>query len=266
MYAYIHNKESGARTRIYVGPFYNYKGVREWGQFQQDLARSNNRISQEELLNQLGEERFNKRARPYLHIGQAKADYQYALTQVLSKSIAEDVMNNFYYGNGRKLSYGPDSKMAKDLKKHKGFQTYFSNYLTFLQDLISRRQLSNTDNQTFERQFRTINFSNISEILPYNFYGLMGGTQKTIVEFEVKQITINQYEIKTTMYIQDWYGADRDDINSDRGIKSIRDSGLWAFFMLQHFHGCTPFQTELIYESTDIIIADIVNREENTTE
>jgi len=61
------------------------------------------------------------------------------------------------------------------------------------------------------------------------------------------------------MYIKDWYGADWDDIKTDwncknkMNVKAYDISGLWAFFMLQHYHGCEPFETEIIYESTDIL-------------
>jgi hypothetical protein len=50
------------------------------------------------------------------------------------------------------------------------------------------------------------------------------------------------------MYIGDWYGADL----KGTGMKKYAGS-LKAFFMLQHYFGCQPFETEIIYKSTDYI-------------
>ena len=64
---------------------------------------------------------------------------------------------------------------------------------------------------------------------------------------------INHYKIKTKMYIQDWYGADWGDINGWSSKLKGNIYSLNAFFWLQHHYGCHPFETEIIYESEDII-------------
>ena len=61
------------------------------------------------------------------------------------------------------------------------------------------------------------------------------------------------------MYIRDWYGADQDDVNglskNSKWIPSKKGNMpcLNAFFWLQHHHGYKPFETEIVYESIDII-------------
>jgi len=258
-YAWIHDREAGGRCREYVDPFYHYKGVREWGKFQEDIGRHSSRMTIEELQQELGKFKFIDRAMPYLSKPNAKLKYELALKVVLSSEIASDVKQNFYHGNGAKLSYGPESRLGKDLKGHKKFQEYFQEYLRYLGRFISKRSLDTLTNEKLNEDMKLINFSNKSEIPFYDFFGLMGGTQKAKVEFEVNQISFNQYEVKTRMYIKDWYGADWDDIKTDwnwknKGNVKVYDiSGLWAFFMLQHYHGCEPFETEIIYESTDIL-------------
>ncbi|WP_303849371.1 hypothetical protein [Apibacter mensalis] len=124
-----------------------------------------------------------------------------------------------------------------------------------------------------------ISYSNV-------YYGLMGGTQTIKVDLEITEMGNNKYKVKTKMYIGDWYGADWDDINggdlseflkeikidpikdlsnpSDL-IKRIQRAGkehmrlngnvpsLNAFFWLQHYYGCYPYETEIIYEDTNYI-------------
>ena len=79
----------------------------------------------------------------------------------------------------------------------------------------------------------------------------MGGTQTVKVDLEITEIKNNKFEVKTEMYIGDWYGADWDDLNG-KGIKEFAPS-LKAFFMLQHYYGCQPFETEIFYKSIDYI-------------
>lgn len=52
------------------------------------------------------------------------------------------------------------------------------------------------------------------------------------------------------MYIGDWYGADKGDINGKYSMKGMIPS-LSAFFWLQHHYGYKPFETEIIYDSVD---------------
>lgn len=128
------------------------------------------------------------------------------------------------------------------------------------------------------------NFSIISDIYSYDYYGLMGGTQTIKVDLEIEEQFPNTYKVKTKMYIGDWYGADWGDINGGslqdfinqcdiywpspvESIKRIKDFGknyfkkhikgdtpnLNAFFWLQHYYGCHPFESEIIYQDTNYI-------------
>ena len=114
----------------------------------------------------------------------------------------------------------------------------------------------------------------------------MGGTQTVKVDLEITEIKNNKFEVKTEMYIGDWYGADWDDINggdlseffreikidpikdlsnpSDliRRIKEAKKrpfklkgnvASLNAFFWLQHYYGCHPYETEIIYQDTNYL-------------
>jgi hypothetical protein len=114
----------------------------------------------------------------------------------------------------------------------------------------------------------------------------MGGTQTVKVDLEITEIENNKYEVKTKMYIGDWYGSDWDAINGGNLsaflkeikfdwkedfinpsglIKRIKTAGkkhmglkgnvpaLNAFFWLQHYYGCHPYETEIIYQDTNYI-------------
>lgn len=78
----------------------------------------------------------------------------------------------------------------------------------------------------------------------------MGGTQTIKVNLEITEIKNNKFEVKTEMYIGNWYGADWDDVN--RVVKGSVHS-LTAFFWLQHHCSYQPFETEIIYQSLDFI-------------
>ncbi|MCX8677536.1 MULTISPECIES: hypothetical protein [unclassified Apibacter] len=79
----------------------------------------------------------------------------------------------------------------------------------------------------------------------------MGGTKTIKVNLEITEIKKNKFEVKTEIYIGDWYGVDWDDLNG-KGIKEFAPN-LKAFFMLQHYYGCQPFETEIFYKSIDYI-------------
>ena len=79
----------------------------------------------------------------------------------------------------------------------------------------------------------------------------MGGTQTIKVDLEIEEDKPGICLVKTKIYIGDWYGADWDDLNG-KGIKEFAPS-LKAFFMLQHYYGCQPFETEIFYKSINYI-------------
>ncbi len=103
------------------------------------------------------------------------------------------------------------------------------------------------------------NFSKMGEIKNFDYYGLMGGTQNVEVNFEITPASNGEYNLKTTMNINDWYGADAGDINGSRGTIKGNIPGLKAFFYLQHYYGCKPFLTQIIYKSEDVIKFDDLN-------
>jgi hypothetical protein len=113
----------------------------------------------------------------------------------------------------------------------------------------------------------------------------MGGTQTIKVELEIEETQPKLYKVSTKMYIGDWYGADWGDINGSslqdfisqcdidwsnpvKSLKKIKDLGkdyfkkhmkgdvpsLNAFFWLQHYYGCHPFETEITYQSMNFIM------------
>ena len=51
----------------------------------------------------------------------------------------------------------------------------------------------------------------------------MGGTKTIKVNLKITEIKKNKFEVKTKMYIGDWYGVDWDDLNG-KGIKEFAPS------------------------------------------
>lgn len=128
-------------------------------------------------------------------------------------------------------------------------------------------------------------FSIESDIYSYDYYGFMGGTQTIKIELEIEEQFPNTFKVKTKMYIGDWYGADWGDINGgdlgaflkeigfewkdvinpgnliDKIKKSRKENlpikgnvpSLNAFFWLQHYYGCHPYESEIIYQDTNYI-------------
>ncbi|MCD8032312.1 MAG: hypothetical protein LUF85_16185 [Bacteroides sp.] len=210
-------------------------------------ATSLNRMS-EEKVRSIFEGRFNPTG----------------VRNVLSNNdnLLQRVLNSFYTGSEPKMSFGPTSVLSQKLRVNPTFQEYYKKYLEILKEIIKNEklELETIDGEKiidiFENKYDTRasarpNFSRISEIIPYDYYGLMGGTQKIRIDLDVIQTDEFTYVMKTRMYIGDWYGADKDDING-MTLKGAVDS-LSAFFWLQHHYGCHPFETEIIYDSIDVI-------------
>lgn len=173
-------------------------------------------------------------------------------------NLQQRVLNNFYNGVEFKMSFGPTSMLSQKLKVNPTFQEYYKRYLGIIKVLIPQRQIEAIDgDKIVTDHFGSLsqakpNFSEVKEIFKYDYYGLMGGTQKIKVDLDIMQTDAKVYIIKTRMYIGDWYGADKGDIN---GLASLKGnvSSLNAFFWLQHHYGYHPFETEIIYESIDRI-------------
>lgn len=244
-----------------------YKGTKKWGQLQKydkngelDIGVRYDRLTEQELndhATEVGKYAYNTYS---FSLEATKMDYEYTagVRVVVSGDIADRVINNFYHGNGRKLSFKGNEKIEKDLKKYPYFQQYFKNYLEVIKYMLKEKTIQTKDREEIIQIFRdnihfeyTPDFSIEKDILTYDFYGIMGGTQTVKVDLEIEEQFPGTYKVKTEMYIGDWYGADWDDLNGT-GMKKYAVS-LKAFFVLQHYFGCRPFETEIYYKSTDYI-------------
>ncbi|WP_295811466.1 hypothetical protein [uncultured Apibacter sp.] len=297
----IPNKKNPPGKKKYV--FY-YKGTKNWGKLQKqdekgnlDFSAINSKVTEEELkanLNAIG--RQNVEILKGYGEKWIKWFYEYAAgtRQVLSDDddIENKVVNNFYTGRLSKLSFDENSKQSQKLHTYPYFQEYFKNYLEVIKILLKEKTIKEKDGKEiadiFIKQLNLNdfkpNFSIISDIYSYDYYGFMGGTQTIKVDLEIEEQFPNTYKVKTKMYIGDWYGADWGDINGGslqdfisqceidwsnpvESLKRIKDFGknyfkkhikgdtpsLNAFFWLQHYYGCHPFESEIIYQDTNYI-------------
>ena len=188
---------------------------------------------------------------------------------VLSANSEDRIINNFYTGRQSEVAFelgDPVSNKLVDYYKDSFSHPYVADFINRIVPRIKEGKFSElTGSFVFDNRQSTDgiglpNFSNISEIPFYDFYGIMGGTQKIKVDLELKIITqkaidlldpnFKSYEytlqkLNATFHVIDWYGADEADINGTSLPKSLSES-LKSFFMLQHFWGVGhPFQTRI---------------------
>ncbi|MCK8494596.1 hypothetical protein M0L20_22195 [Spirosoma sp. RP8] len=187
------------------------------------------------------------------------------LRDVLSSDTEERILSNFYSGRQAEVAFEegtPVSNRLIEYYKSNLFHPYVSEFIKRITPKIKNGQFSSLDsNFVFGSGGGGIglpDFSNENEIPSYDFYAMMGGTQKIRVEMELKTIRAKgvnlynsqPYEISTrkldaTFHIIDWFGSDMDDISGSSVLKSLSES-LKAFFMLQHYWGVGhPFQTRI---------------------
>jgi hypothetical protein len=267
-YAYIAHPNQGGRHAEFVNPLYYYKGTKQWGALGKGLERVSETKTLEELRPLLDKKGYD---RAYM-LSVMSEEFVWRLysesvfgsvKEVLSDddNIQERVLFNFRTGREPKLSFGLGSIQSQKLHVNPTFQEYFKRYLEVVKKMIIPKRVIETlngddiaklfGNENSYKEKCKPNFSVINEILDYDYYGLMGGTQKISVDLEVIQTDLKTYLVKTLMRIGDWYGSDQDDINGG-GLKSKIPS-LNAFFWLQHHYGYHPFETEIVYESIDLI-------------
>lgn len=272
-YAYVSKQKKEGQCTVYVNPLWRYKGTKEWGKLGLDLERKSQRLSLEEMkreikLDDAGKfraeilNRMSEQAVRNLYEGNNNIS---GVRQVLSDddNLQVRVFNSFYTGCEPKMSFGPTSMLSQKLKVNPTFQEYYKRYLEVIKTILGNKELDieTMDGEAVAKQFGTPqnyrglskpNFSKVKEIFKYDYYGLMGGTQKVKVDLDIIKTSEDTYIVKTRMYIGDWYGADEGDIN---GLTSLKGNvgSLNAFFWLQHHYGCHPFETEIIYESIDRI-------------
>lgn len=298
----VPDKKNFPGKKKYV--FY-YKGTKKWGKLQKqdekgnlDFSAINTKVTEEELkanLNATGRQNveilkgYGKKWIKWFY------EYEAGTRQVLSDDddIENKVVDNFYTDRLSKLSFDENSKLSQKLHSYPYFQEYFKSYLEVIKYMLKEKSIETKDgdeirniflNELNFSEFRP-NFSIISDIYSYDYYGLMGGTQTIKVDLEIEEQFPKTYKVKTKMYIGDWYGADWGDINGGslqdfinqcdidwpspvESIKRIKDFGknyfkkhfkgdtpnLNAFFWLQHYYGCHPFKSEITYQDTNYII------------
>lgn len=183
--------------------------------------------------------------------------------QVLSDKVAQDVKNMFYNKNlsqNSVLLYNEKSEISKDLHNNYNFQKEY--YTKLVLPFLYKNIENFVELDKMANKIKQYNFSNVSDIITYSFYGLMGGTQ--VVKFAptiYKRHDGAYYLVDLFITISDWYGADKDDIITKReyiqwqsnmselkkNIEKADISCLNAFFWLQHHFGCSPFKTEIVF-------------------
>lgn len=184
----------------------------------------------------------------------------------MSSDSEDIIINNFYTGAKSEIISGIGTATSNKLIEYYS-DTFSHPYIAnFLNRIIPEIKNDKFDELNADYIFDHIglpNFNLATDIPSYDFYGIMGGTQKIKVELELKTIIqkndnllnsntiLRNYSTKTVkinaiFHIIDWYGADEDDINGTDTKKSLSES-LKAFFMLQHYWGVGhPFQTKII--------------------
>jgi hypothetical protein len=197
-------------------------------------------------------------------------------SNVLSKEVSEVVTKSFYE-TGEDLEFDESHSMSKNLHYNIVFQRFFykkivdyiynninnktalinifkdiklPNFgLTYIPKLKTELSQDISNIKNIDLQQFLIDLKKGADILYYDYYGLMGGTQKLVLDLDIyKRVTKGLYgsyyvaDIKLT--IQDWYGADFEDFFTS--IKSKFDC-LNAFFVLQHKFGYKPFKTSIIF-------------------
>lgn len=272
-YAYLSKQKKEGQCGVYVNPLWRYKGTKEWGKLGLGLERKSQRLSLEQMKREIKlDEAGMWRAETLSMMPEQAVRNMYegntnisGVRQVLSDddNLQARVLNSFYTGAEPKMSFGPTSMLSQKLKVNPTFQEYYKRYLDVIKTILENQELDieKIDGEVLARLFgdqdtykkaSKPNFSKVKEIFKYDYYGLMGGTQKIKVDLDIMQTGEHAYIVKTRMYIGDWYGADEGDIN---GLTSLKGNvgSLNAFFWLQHHYGCHPFETEIIYESIDRI-------------
>jgi len=258
-------KQLPPHNTIDVDPQYElvYKGTQKWGNMQKAESR---RLTPSQLAEIDGLNFWEKqRVENLYYSGQSNCEDIYESTpvtgvrNVLSNrdGLADEVISNFYMGKKKKLTFDENHHLSTDLNINPTFKAYWRSYLKAVGKMINNIVAHHNVDNNFEDYFANDkeskpDFSVLSEIKDFDYYGLMGGTQQIEVELEIFRMNAANYLVNTKMFIRDTYCADKDDI---KGIanKKILTQSLPAFYVLQNCFGCHPFVTEIIYKHSDII-------------
>ena len=178
------------------------------------------------------------------------------LKTFLSNEISNRVLDTFYSKNtttDTQLRFDIDTKISQDLHINSYFQ----------QDYLAKRvipfiyaHLEEPDKLSdIAKEANTPNFSRKLDLMTYDYYALMGGTQKIIYNISVYKQSSNRfskvyYLVKMRISIQDSFSSDFDDIyGTDRKMFSKHNmSCLNAFFWLQFHYNYSPFITDIEYQ------------------
>ena len=186
------------------------------------------------------------------------------IRNVLSSDSEQRVLGAFYGGGGRTLTFNENDAVSKKLDDNPTFVNYYAQFINRMRPWVNQNNFNAiTDSLIFAPNFGGIdrlNFSIISEIPLFDYYGLMGGVQRIEVLTTVSDVTYNvptppyinntvflpstRRIIKTIFTLRDWFGADWEDLASPFGSTKSLSASLKAFFMLQHYKNHhQPFET-----------------------
>lgn len=237
---YLMGIEKEQKNKI-TNKLFNNKVSVGWGDLQKGFAAEAHKFTAEELIDTLNNENATKNIERLSKMSRAEIEkrYKFANKYALSNrdNIENRVNNAFLKGEGledikvngkpyKGLLFDENSEQSQLLKENGTFKTYFNNYLSNMKEIINEvRNGKNIDIETISKtlnsKLRKPNFSDWKEIFFHDYYGLMGGTQNIEIDFEIIPISNNGYNLETTIYVNDWYGADEDDINKKINHKNI---------------------------------------------
>ncbi|MGM9507895.1 hypothetical protein ACS5NO_09215 [Larkinella sp. GY13] len=190
---------------------------------------------------------------------------------ILSTASENRIIGNFYSGKQAEVAFEIGDPVSNKLIEYyeqnlnHAYHPYIDQFIARITPYIKAGKFDKLtgkfvfDKENIEGAIGKPGFSILSEIPFYDFYGIMGGTQKIRVEMELKTITCNSSSsgfnlkpvnyttqiLNATFQIMDWYGADLDDI-AGTSIKKDFSESLKALFMLQHYWGTGhPFPTRI---------------------
>ncbi|WP_133299786.1 hypothetical protein [Larkinella punicea] len=186
-----------------------------------------------------------------LPTNQLKDIFTRGLSLVVSADIARALSSRFFSGTSQRLIFREGESFLQSLNKP-GIFGVFNSYAQSIENRIFERIRDNQLNQITERNIigdgaQAIplpNFSNPASI-PFNdMFGIMGGTQGSIITVNIyKQKNSALYMAIFGYQLMDTFGSDWDDLNDV--IKGSYPA-LNAMFILQHLRdGFCPFITEI---------------------
>ncbi|NDV70004.1 hypothetical protein [Dysgonomonas sp. 25] len=246
LYAYLDSPSDKVSLLLGAGAKgFQYKGTKKWGQLQinddsiSGIQKNRRDVySSHDMAGVLGADtidRLKKETEENVRLlYEGKGALNLGTRDVLKEDTADLIIENFYTGGGKKISFDENTRISKDLAFNQVFKQYFNNYLEIIKEILEKHDIKTIEKTAIEKLFRdkkwtiTPNFSKIGEMYvrsvregKHEFYGLMGGTQTIKVDLDIREITNNTYKVETRMYIGDWYGSDWGDIYQGKSFDEI---------------------------------------------